>query len=191
MLWASFDGALDSSVLIRTAVFDQDDDGWQVEARAGAGIVADSAPVEEARETEAQDRCDRRGADRRGEAMIPHDDRGLLLGDGLFETLAAEGGLLIWWRQPHRADDRRFATHWVCRRPIARSAWRNRRRWPAIAGRTERLAVRLTWTAGSGGRGMVRPDPMTPRLRPRDPMRRASACPIASPRRSSAGNVTP
>jgi len=48
------DGALDSSVLIRTAVFDEDDEGWRVEARAGAGIVADSVPAEEARETEAK-----------------------------------------------------------------------------------------------------------------------------------------
>jgi para-aminobenzoate synthetase component I len=54
MFWAGFDGALDSSVLIRTAVFEADGDGWAIEARAGAGIVADSQPVEEARETEAK-----------------------------------------------------------------------------------------------------------------------------------------
>jgi para-aminobenzoate synthetase component 1 len=54
MFWAGFDGALDSSVLIRTAVFDRDADGWRVEARAGAGIVADSRPHEEALETEAK-----------------------------------------------------------------------------------------------------------------------------------------
>jgi para-aminobenzoate synthetase component 1 len=54
MFWAGFDGALDSSVLIRTAVFEQDGEGWSVEARAGAGIVADSRPHEEALETEAK-----------------------------------------------------------------------------------------------------------------------------------------
>jgi para-aminobenzoate synthetase component 1 len=54
MFWAGVDGALDSSVLIRTAVFDEDKEGWRVEARAGAGIVADSVPAEEARETEAK-----------------------------------------------------------------------------------------------------------------------------------------
>jgi para-aminobenzoate synthetase component 1 len=54
IFWAGFDGALDSSVLIRTAVFDEDAEGWRVEARAGAGIVADSVPAEEARETEAK-----------------------------------------------------------------------------------------------------------------------------------------
>ena len=51
MFWAGFDGALDSSVLIRTALCVRDDDGWRVEARAGAGIVADSDPRAEAQET--------------------------------------------------------------------------------------------------------------------------------------------
>jgi para-aminobenzoate synthetase component 1 len=52
LFWAGFDGALDSSVLIRTAALVQDEAGWSIEARAGAGIVADSDPVAEARETE-------------------------------------------------------------------------------------------------------------------------------------------
>ena len=48
------DGGFDSNVLIRTAAFVRDGAGWAVEARAGAGIVADSAPVLERRETEAK-----------------------------------------------------------------------------------------------------------------------------------------
>lgn len=52
MFWAGFDGALDSSVLIRTLAFVEDDDGWRFEARAGAGIVADSDPAAERQETE-------------------------------------------------------------------------------------------------------------------------------------------
>lgn len=48
------DGAMDSSVLIRTAAFVADDQGWRVEARAGAGIVADSDPASERRETETK-----------------------------------------------------------------------------------------------------------------------------------------
>ncbi|MDB5494871.1 MAG: para-aminobenzoate synthetase component, partial [Phenylobacterium sp.] len=48
------DGSLDSSVLIRTAAFVREKDGWAVEARAGAGIVADSDPRLERRETEAK-----------------------------------------------------------------------------------------------------------------------------------------
>ncbi len=49
-----FDGAMDSSVLIRTAAFVQDAVGWRLEARAGAGIVADSQPQAERAETEAK-----------------------------------------------------------------------------------------------------------------------------------------
>jgi para-aminobenzoate synthetase component 1 len=48
------DGSLDSNVLIRTAAFVEDGGGWRVEARAGAGIVADSDPGQERRETEAK-----------------------------------------------------------------------------------------------------------------------------------------
>ncbi|WP_332769681.1 aminodeoxychorismate synthase, component I [Phenylobacterium sp.] len=54
LFWAGVDGALDSSVLIRTAAFVQDAEGWSVEARAGAGIVADSDPHAERLETEAK-----------------------------------------------------------------------------------------------------------------------------------------
>lgn len=54
MFWAGFDGGFDSSVLIRTAVLEQDGQGWTLEARAGAGIVADSDPASERRETEAK-----------------------------------------------------------------------------------------------------------------------------------------
>ena len=54
LLWAGFDGAMESSVLIRTAACVQDAAGWAVEARAGAGIVADSDPKAERLETEAK-----------------------------------------------------------------------------------------------------------------------------------------
>jgi para-aminobenzoate synthetase component 1 len=54
MFWAGFDGAADSSVLIRTVALIEDADGWRYEARAGAGIVADSDPVLERLETEAK-----------------------------------------------------------------------------------------------------------------------------------------
>jgi para-aminobenzoate synthetase component 1 len=54
MFWAGFDGAFDSSVLIRTAAFEQADFGWRFEARAGGGIVADSDPAAERRETESK-----------------------------------------------------------------------------------------------------------------------------------------
>ena len=54
LFWAGFDGAFDSSVLIRTAAFVEDAGGWSLEARAGAGIVADSDPHAERLETEAK-----------------------------------------------------------------------------------------------------------------------------------------
>ena len=54
LFWAGADGAMDSSVLIRTLACARRDGGWDVEARAGAGIVADSDPAAERRETEAK-----------------------------------------------------------------------------------------------------------------------------------------
>ena len=54
LFWAGFDGGLDSSVLIRTAGFVQDAEGWWFRASAGAGIVADSDPAGERAETEAK-----------------------------------------------------------------------------------------------------------------------------------------
>ena len=52
LFWAGFDGAFDSSVLIRTLGLVQDEAGWRFEAKAGAGIVADSDPRSERLETE-------------------------------------------------------------------------------------------------------------------------------------------
>jgi para-aminobenzoate synthetase component 1 len=54
MVWLGVDGAMDSNVLIRTAAFVEDAEGWRVEARAGAGLVADSLPASERAETEAK-----------------------------------------------------------------------------------------------------------------------------------------
>ncbi|MEP6967609.1 MAG: anthranilate synthase component I family protein, partial [Pseudomonadota bacterium] len=54
LFWAGQDGAFDSSVLIRTAAFARDAQGWRFRALAGAGIVADSDPVAERLETEAK-----------------------------------------------------------------------------------------------------------------------------------------
>jgi len=54
MFWLGFDGAMDSSVLIRTAAFVREAGRWRFEARAGAGLVADSQPALERAETEAK-----------------------------------------------------------------------------------------------------------------------------------------
>jgi para-aminobenzoate synthetase component 1 len=54
LFWAGFDGSFESSVLIRTVGLERDGEGWTLEARAGAGIVADSDPHGERLETEAK-----------------------------------------------------------------------------------------------------------------------------------------
>lgn len=54
LFWAGFDGAFDSSVLIRSAAMTRDAAVWRFRACAGAGIVADSDPVAEREETEAK-----------------------------------------------------------------------------------------------------------------------------------------
>jgi para-aminobenzoate synthetase component 1 len=54
LFWAGLDGAMDSSVLIRTVQCVRDAEGWRWEAGAGAGLVADSQPVAERLETEAK-----------------------------------------------------------------------------------------------------------------------------------------
>ena len=55
VFFAGVDGAFDSSVLIRTVAFERTGaGGWDFELRAGAGIVADSDPASERRETETK-----------------------------------------------------------------------------------------------------------------------------------------
>src|SRR3569833_1459315 len=96
--------------------------------------------------------------------LIPIDDRGFLLGDGLFETVLFRAGKPVLWDAHVARLDRGCA---VLGLPLpdakvlkaeAERAVRERRLGSA------RAAVRLTWTAGSGGRGLSRPEPPTPRL---------------------------
>lgn len=95
---------------------------------------------------------------------IPGDDRGLLLGDGLFETLLAVDGRL----EDVEAHDRRLGRG--CEvlglpTPEPGALEQAGRTALAEAGLTAgRAAVRLTWTAGSGGRGLDRPEAPAPRL---------------------------
>ncbi|RIJ24046.1 aminodeoxychorismate synthase component I [Henriciella barbarensis] len=52
LAWISPDGAMDSSILIRTVAFEEEEDGgWRGHFRSGGGIVADSVPAEEYTET--------------------------------------------------------------------------------------------------------------------------------------------
>lgn len=96
--------------------------------------------------------------------MIGVDDRGLLLGDGLFETVLWEGRAFDAF-DAHAARlvagcatiglpaPDRTALDAAARAAIADAALEDKR-----------AAVRLTWTAGSGGRGLDRPDMPAPRL---------------------------
>jgi branched-subunit amino acid aminotransferase/4-amino-4-deoxychorismate lyase len=96
--------------------------------------------------------------------VIAIDDRGLLLGDGLFETVLFQAGEPVLW-DAHLARLARGCAALGLPLPDAKRlraeadrAIRDRRLGAA------RAAVRLTWTAGSGGRGLSRPEPPTPRL---------------------------
>jgi branched-chain amino acid aminotransferase/4-amino-4-deoxychorismate lyase len=105
---------------------------------------------------------------------VPLDDRGLLLGDGLFETLLWSGGGLVLG-EDHARRMIRGAAALGLPPPglgdflaVARSA-------VADAGLGDaRAAVRVTLTAGSGGRGLERPADPAPRLF-------ATAAPAARP----------
>ncbi|NBB16555.1 4-amino-4-deoxychorismate lyase [Caulobacter sp. SLTY] len=103
---------------------------------------------------------------------VPFDDRGLLLGDGLFETILAKDGALVLW-EPHLARLTAGCAALGLPPPDADEALRLCE--AAVAGLTgARGAVRLTLTAGSGGRGLDRPAEITPRLF-------ATAAPAARP----------
>ena len=93
------------------------------------------------------------------DTAIPPEDRGLLLGDGLFETMLATDGAL-----PHMAAhlDRLAAGCQTLNLPFDRAEAERLVR--AAAPAQGRFAVRLTLTAGVGGRGLDRPAAPVPRL---------------------------
>lgn len=96
-------------------------------------------------------------------AMDP-TDRGLLLGDGLFETLLALDGVV---QRPlvHLARMGRGCAALGLPAPDQDEALTVMADALARSGLTHgRAAVRLNWTAGSGGRGLNRPPTLEPRL---------------------------
>ncbi|MBU4434726.1 MAG: aminotransferase class IV [Alphaproteobacteria bacterium] len=92
--------------------------------------------------------------------MIPLNDRGLLLGDGLFETMLAVDGTVAMI-DAHLA---RMAAGCVALGLPALDRDAARAQGLAAAPAAGRAAVRLTLTAGSGGRGLERPVTVFPRL---------------------------
>lgn len=96
--------------------------------------------------------------------MIGAGDRGFTLGDGLFETVLAEAGALRWL-DAHL--DRMTAGCAVLGLPAPDREGAERLMMAALseAGLTEvRAAVRLTLSAGPGGRGLERPAVLCPTL---------------------------
>jgi len=93
--------------------------------------------------------------------MIPEDDRGLLLGDGLFETVLWDGG-------PADFDahaDRLASGCGLLGLPAPERPALLKAAMAAVErSGLPRAAVRLNWTAGSGGRGLDRPSTVQPRL---------------------------
>jgi branched-subunit amino acid aminotransferase/4-amino-4-deoxychorismate lyase len=95
---------------------------------------------------------------------VPLDDRGLLLGDGLFETLLWREGELVMG-EAHAARMIRSAQVLGIPAPdpaVFLTSALGAVRMARLEG--ARAAVRVTLTAGSGGRGLDRPSSLTPRL---------------------------
>ena len=96
--------------------------------------------------------------------MIGFDDRGLLLGDGLFETVLSRAGELVDL-EAHLARMTAGCVVLGLPAPDPAEAQALMRRAVSDAGlATVRAAVRLTLTAGPGGRGLDRPGEPAPRL---------------------------
>lgn len=94
-------------------------------------------------------------------SLAPFDlaDRGLLLGDGVFDTAMALGGTVVA-EEAHltRLSRAAAALGFPLDRDEARTAMR------ALATRTERAAIRTTVTRGSGPRGLRPPAEVRPVL---------------------------
>lgn len=89
--------------------------------------------------------------------MIEPTDRGFTLGDGLFETLLFEDGVT-----------RHAPLHWARLAAGCAALGLPAPDWGAIATpkmtQGGRLALRVSWSAGPGGRGLDRPAEPTPQM---------------------------
>jgi branched-chain amino acid aminotransferase len=100
------------------------------------------------------------------DADLPHlrlDDRGLLLADGLFETMRAEAGV-VPWLAAHLARLRTGADVLGLPVPPALDDPADLLAELLRANRLERAAVRLTLTRGPGPRGLAAPEPPMPTI---------------------------
>jgi branched-chain amino acid aminotransferase/4-amino-4-deoxychorismate lyase len=94
---------------------------------------------------------------------IPLDDRGFTLGHGLFETILWTDGRLAHW-EAHLDRLARGCGVLGLPAPDRQACRREAEAALAAAGSPPRAAVRLNWSAGSGGRGLDLPAALAPRL---------------------------
>jgi branched-chain amino acid aminotransferase/4-amino-4-deoxychorismate lyase len=114
---------------------------------------------------------------------IPADDRGLTLGVGLFETILAVDGRLALWSAHLDRLERGCA---VLALPSPDRALCSAAANAALEQadlKTGRAAIRLTWTGGSGDRGLAAPARPHPRLL-------ATAAPAGEPPESIALHIS-
>ena len=121
---------------------------------------------------------------------IPLDDRGLLLGDGLFETLLHTRGELVL-AEDHARRMQDGAAVLGLPAPTTAEFIACANAAVDLAGLSgARAAVRVTLTAGSGGRGLDRPAELLPRLfataAPAARLETAATLAIAETRRNQA-----
>jgi branched-subunit amino acid aminotransferase/4-amino-4-deoxychorismate lyase len=94
--------------------------------------------------------------------MIPQDDRGFTLGDGLFETVLVSDGMLQAWDM--HLSRLTAACELIGLVPPDPIACLELCRSQASSIPKGLAALRLTYTAGSGGRGLDRPQQPMPRM---------------------------
>jgi branched-chain amino acid aminotransferase/4-amino-4-deoxychorismate lyase len=94
---------------------------------------------------------------------IPPDDRGFTLGHGLFETILWERGAPVHW-DAHIDRLARGCPALHLPAPDRDACRRAAEAAVVEAGTPARAAVRLNWSAGSGGRGLDLPAALEPRL---------------------------
>ncbi len=90
---------------------------------------------------------------------LPLDDRALAYGDGLFETLAAFDGTCPWFER-HLSRLRMGCDVLGLPHPDADALREETRR---VAAGLKRAVIKWIVTAGAGGRGYARPQPVQPR----------------------------
>jgi branched-chain amino acid aminotransferase/4-amino-4-deoxychorismate lyase len=95
---------------------------------------------------------------------VAFDDRGLTLGDGLFETILVRDGQPVLWQEHLERMAAGCAVLALPDAPLMQAADLGMRALEAADLMRGRAALRLTLTAGAGGRGLDRPDDLVPRL---------------------------